>query len=75
MGDEVIECLKCGRSFTWSSGEQRYFRERGLERPKRCPACREHMRATTLWHARYDDRTVWPDGFTPPADAAGEQTP
>lgn len=45
MSDEVIVCVECGRSFTWSSGEQRYFRERGLERPKRCQACREQRRA------------------------------
>jgi hypothetical protein len=45
MSDERIECVECGRIFTWTSGEQRFFRERGLSRPKRCPDCRAHRRA------------------------------
>ena len=33
-------CVDCGRGFTLSSDEQRFFLERGLSLPKRCPACR-----------------------------------
>ena len=45
MSDEVTLCVECGRAFTWSDGEQRYYREHGLDRPKRCPACRAQRKA------------------------------
>ena len=45
MSDEVIACIECGSAFTWSDGEQQYYRERGLDRPKRCPACRSRRKA------------------------------
>lgn len=45
MTDQQIECVECGRSFIWSTGEQRYYAERGLQPPKRCPDCRAHRRA------------------------------
>lgn len=45
MGDEIIECVECGRTFTWSYGEQRYYKEHGLVPPKRCPACRSQRRS------------------------------
>lgn len=45
MSDQQITCVACGRSFPWSSGEQRYYAERGLQPPKRCPDCRAHRRA------------------------------
>lgn len=45
MSDQQIECVECGRSFTWSAGEQRYYAERDLQSPKRCPDCRAHRRA------------------------------
>jgi uncharacterized membrane protein YsdA (DUF1294 family) len=44
MGDILIKCSDCGRRFTWSVGEQHYYRQRGLNRPKRCKACRERQR-------------------------------
>ncbi len=45
MSDEVIVCVECGRTFTWTYGEQEYYKQRGLDRPKRCPACRSQRRA------------------------------
>jgi uncharacterized membrane protein YsdA (DUF1294 family) len=44
MSDETIRCAECGQPFIWSSGEQRYFRERGLSRPKHCRTCRSRRR-------------------------------
>jgi DNA-directed RNA polymerase subunit RPC12/RpoP len=44
MSDERIECVKCGRAFIWSAGEQRFYREHRLDRPKRCPGCRSQRR-------------------------------
>jgi hypothetical protein len=47
-GIEPIDliCCDCGAEFRWTSGEQRFFRDRGLENvPKRCRPCREARRA------------------------------
>jgi DNA-directed RNA polymerase subunit RPC12/RpoP len=44
VSDERIECVTCGRAFIWSAGEQRFYRERRLDRPKRCPDCRSQRR-------------------------------
>lgn len=40
MSDKIIECVKCGRDFTWTEGEQRFFRDRNLNQPKLCQECR-----------------------------------
>jgi len=44
VSDETITCVGCGRRFLWSVGEQRFYRERGLAVPRRCPACRADAR-------------------------------
>jgi len=38
--DGELTCLDCGREFTFTSGEQRYFWAKGLSEPKRCKPCR-----------------------------------
>jgi uncharacterized membrane protein YsdA (DUF1294 family) len=45
--DQQITCTTCGRRFTWSVGEQEFYRERGLQTPRRCPDCREARRQQT----------------------------
>ena len=45
MSDERIICVKCGRSFIWSYGEQRFYEEHDLDPPKHCPQCRPLRRA------------------------------
>lgn len=43
--DKSLMCRECGSEFTFSAGEQEYFRSRGLENePGRCPACRAARR-------------------------------
>ena len=42
--DETIICCNCGEAFTWSYGEQLYYRDRKLSPPRRCPSCREARR-------------------------------
>ncbi len=44
MNDELITCQGCGRAFVWSYGEQRYYREHNLQKPKRCAACRQQRK-------------------------------
>lgn len=45
MSDERIICVKCGRPFIWSYGEQRFYAEHELHQPKHCPDCRPVRRA------------------------------
>jgi len=45
MPDETLVCRDCGTSFTFTEGEQQFFRERGFEnKPSRCPDCRGSAR-------------------------------
>ena len=40
--DQTLTCVDCGNEFTWTVGEQAYFREKGLMiTRKRCQACRQ----------------------------------
>lgn len=44
MADKQIQCASCGRSFTFTAGEQRHYQERGISPPRRCQGCREAHR-------------------------------
>ena len=35
-----LTCKICGSSFTFSIGEQEFYRDRQLMEPRRCPQCR-----------------------------------
>ena len=35
-----IVCCDCGSSFPFEPGEQRFYSERSLNLPRRCPSCR-----------------------------------
>lgn len=39
--DKKITCKICGSSFTFSIGEQKFYRDRQLMEPRRCPQCRQ----------------------------------
>jgi len=39
--DKTLECMDCGASFTFGTGEQEFFATKGFtNEPKRCPDCR-----------------------------------
>ena len=44
--DLEIDCVDCGKPFTWTGGDQLYFRDRELANPKRCMKCRKVKRDT-----------------------------
>ena len=41
MEDKTIICKECGREFTFTVGEQEFFKERGFQEPERCKECRD----------------------------------
>lgn len=39
--DKTIKCIDCGEEFTFTAGEQAFYKEKGLtNEPKRCKECR-----------------------------------
>ncbi|MBL8024386.1 MAG: zinc-ribbon domain containing protein [Elusimicrobia bacterium] len=42
--DRKLNCAECKSSFFFEEGEQKFFTERGLSEPKRCPTCRKQTR-------------------------------
>ena len=42
LEDTNINCIDCGNDFIWTSGEQMFFRDKGLTNPpKRCRDCKK----------------------------------
>lgn len=40
--DSLIKCIDCQEDFVWTSGEQAFFRDKGLRNPpKRCKSCKQ----------------------------------
>lgn len=45
--DKLIRCVSCGEEFTFTAGEQEFYKARGLEHePTRCKNCREARKAS-----------------------------
>ncbi|WP_188456245.1 RQC-minor-1 family DNA-binding protein [Virgibacillus oceani] len=44
--DIILKCWECGNRFTFTIGEQQFYKSKGFVHPKRCKNCREK---------RYDD--------------------
>ena len=40
MADRIIRCCECGKEFIFSTGEQAFYRSKGLNDPRRCQSCR-----------------------------------
>lgn len=41
MADKTLICKDCGAEFTFTEGEQAFYKEKGFENePQRCPSCR-----------------------------------
>lgn len=38
--DKEIQCSDCTNIFIWNADEQKYYKDRNLFPPKRCPSCR-----------------------------------
>ena len=40
--DVTILCIDCGKEFTWTAGEQKFYFDKGLQNPpKRCKECKQ----------------------------------
>lgn len=46
MQDIQLTCKDCGSSFTWTVGEQEFYKQKGFTNPPtRCPNCRQAKKA------------------------------
>jgi hypothetical protein len=45
VADLTIVCEDCGQEFVWTEGEQQFYGDKGLERPKYCMICRARRKA------------------------------
>jgi CxxC-x17-CxxC domain-containing protein len=44
--DEMLNCVDCGHQFVFTSGEQRFYEQKGFQnKPNRCPDCRQARKA------------------------------
>ena len=44
--DKTLVCQDCGKEFIFRSGEQAFYKEKGLDNePKRCKECRDKRKA------------------------------
>lgn len=44
--EKTIICKDCGKDFTLSAGEQKFYKEKGLSHPIRCKDCRLKRKAS-----------------------------
>jgi DNA replicative helicase MCM subunit Mcm2 (Cdc46/Mcm family) len=40
MSDITLKCKDCGKEFTFTEGEQKFYEEKGFSNPTRCQECR-----------------------------------
>lgn len=43
------QCISCGRDFTISPAEQRFYTKKGFVLPKKCPECRKRKNITQVF--------------------------
>lgn len=54
MEDKTIVCRDCNNEFTFTVGEQEFYKEKGFENePVRCPDCRRAKKAQSNNSRRY----------------------
>jgi len=54
MPDKTLVCKDCSQEFTFTEGEQEFYKEKGLtNEPLRCPACRK-AKKQSFNNNRYD---------------------
>lgn len=51
MPDQILTCSDCSSSFTFSEGEQSFFKDKGFNPPTRCPDCRRRRKAEKMMRA------------------------
>jgi hypothetical protein len=53
MPDQILTCSDCSSTFTFTEGEQTFFKDKGFNPPTRCQDCRRRRKAEKM--SRTDD--------------------
>lgn len=70
--DRTIACLDCGQEFTFTTGEQEFYAQRGFtEPPKRCPSCRAIRKAQRSRNTSASEGATDLAGWSAPAFDSG----
>jgi len=48
MPDQILTCSDCSNSYTFTEGEQTFFKDKGFNPPTRCPDCRRRRKAEKM---------------------------
>ncbi len=56
MEDKKIICKECGKEFVFSAGEQEFFKEKGLNEPKKCKECHQKPRDQKPRTSHFDNK-------------------
>jgi hypothetical protein len=56
VSEQRLTCADCGREFSFGAEEQRFFREKGFDPPKRCKECRQAKKEQRGGGGRSDRR-------------------
>jgi NAD-dependent SIR2 family protein deacetylase len=44
LSPQRLQCKDCGETFTFSVGEQEWYKKMDFDVPKRCPVCRRRRK-------------------------------
>lgn len=64
MSDKTIMCRDCGQAFTFTSGEQSFYQERGYTEPQRCASCRAEKKAQRGESGGYSSNSYSSGGYS-----------
>ncbi len=57
LDDKLIQCADCKTTFTFTAGEQEFYRAKGFtNEPRRCPSCRRIRQAQRSNSGSYNSR-------------------
>ena len=60
LEDKTLTCSDCGKSFTFTVGEQEFYKTKGLQHdPARCPDCRAARRKGRSGSGGYGQRQMF----------------
>jgi len=56
--NKLLTCVDCGGEFIFTEGEQKFYKDKLLVPPKRCPACRVTKRDEMRERERENERLL-----------------
>ncbi|MFH1727057.1 MAG: zinc-ribbon domain containing protein [Pseudomonadota bacterium] len=55
MSIRVLTCISCNKDFSYTDAEQKYYKEKEYEEPKRCPSCRKRRKQSKNFNSQHGD--------------------